>query len=74
MGISLLSIDQARENLNTQISNSNFEDIKSQSFELWESYLSTVQIQSDSILDTSKFYTFLYRSFNAPVLFFYFLI
>lgn len=64
-GISLVSIDQARLNLETELDqyNWNFDKVRETNRQEWESLLSIVDVEGDSEDDKVKFYTNLYRAY-----------
>ncbi|TAF75446.1 MAG: glycoside hydrolase family 92 protein [Bacteroidetes bacterium] len=64
-GISSTSIENARQNLNLEITDWDFEKYKNQAKEIWNDNLSKIKIDSD---ENSKalFYTSLYHTLLAP--------
>ncbi|MGQ8338239.1 GH92 family glycosyl hydrolase [Sunxiuqinia sp. A32] len=66
-GISLVSIDQARLNLETEMADFgwDFEAVKNQAYDDWNAILSKVEVEGGSDVDKTKFYTNLYRCFAA---------
>ncbi len=64
-GISLVSIENASENLETEISGPfgwNYEAIVKNQKDVWNSYLSRIEITSDNRLEKVRFYSNFYRS------------
>lgn len=66
-GISLVSIDQARLNLNTELEGYgwDFEAVKNKAHEKWASLLNRIKVEGGTDEDKKKFYTNMYRSFAA---------
>ena len=69
MGISYVSIDNARENREAETGNSGFDDILSDARKIWEEKLSLIQIEGASDEQRKIFYTALYHSLQMPTLF-----
>ena len=68
IGISLVSLDNARENLKTEISTPfdwNFEAVVKNQRQVWNNLLSRVSINTNDHLQKVKFYTNLYRAFSG---------
>lgn len=66
VGISYTSMENAKANLEVEISDKNFEQIKSEAEEEWESTLGRIKIKGGSAKDRSIFYTSLYRTLIHP--------
>ena len=66
VGISMISVEQARKNIQNQVGNNSFEAVKRQTQDKWEEMLSIVQVSGGTLNDFIKFYSFLYHSFQAP--------
>jgi predicted alpha-1,2-mannosidase len=66
-GISLVSIDQARLNLDTEMSQFgwNFEKVYQNARRTWNELLSLIQVEGGTADDRTKFYTNFYRSYAA---------
>ena len=66
-GISLVSIDQARLNLNTELDGYgwDFNAVKNKTHETWDKLLSKVKVEGGTEEDKIKFYTNLYRCYAA---------
>lgn len=65
-GISLVSIDQARLNLDTEITKPfgwNFDAVKENSKKVWNDLLSTITVETDQENLKRKFYTNMYRAY-----------
>ncbi|MDR9366299.1 MAG: GH92 family glycosyl hydrolase [Balneolaceae bacterium] len=66
-GISLVSIDQARKNL--EIENAqyewDFDAVRANAYNTWNDLLSKIQVEGGTETDRVKFYTNLYRSYSA---------
>jgi len=69
LGISHVSIDNARLNLETEVGNSPFDDVLQKAIAEWEEKLSIIKIDGGSDEDKSIFYSALYRSFQMPTIF-----
>lgn len=69
VAISPVSIEGAKEAMAQELPHWNFEEVKTDAEELWEKELSRIKIKSDN--DTLKriFYTAMYHTMMAPVLF-----
>lgn len=66
IGTSFISIGNARENLDKEINNSGFDDLKNHLKQTWNEYLSKVKIETNSNTEKVKFYTALYHSLQQP--------
>jgi predicted alpha-1,2-mannosidase len=69
MGISYVSPENARENLDTEAGNSTFDEMVAKATDAWEKKLSLVKIESDNSEQKKIFYTALYHSLQMPTLF-----
>ncbi len=69
LGISHVSIENARLNLETETSGKNFETLVEEAKTKWEEKLSLLQPEFTSEKEKTIFYTALYRSFQMPTLF-----
>ncbi len=69
VGISPVSIEGARKNLNQEISEWDFDQIKKESELAWEKQLSKIQIEEMDLDKQKIFYTAMYHSFLNPNLF-----
>ncbi len=68
-GISSVSINNARLNLENDIKDWNFELVKRTAEELWNKELNKIEVKSDNKELLTTFYTALYHSMLAPVIF-----
>lgn len=66
VGISPVSVENARLNLEKEIADSDFEQIMEKADELWNKQLSKIQIETDNDVDREKFYTAMYHTMFAP--------
>jgi predicted alpha-1,2-mannosidase len=66
IGTSFTSIDQARKNLDAEIGNKSFEEIRAGLKNTWEDVLNKVRVEGENEDEKIKFYTALYHSFLQP--------
>lgn len=66
IGTSFTSIDEARNNLNAEATNLDFEQATKQLKHEWEKQLGKIQVEGSQEEDKVKFYTALYHSFLQP--------
>lgn len=64
IGISYISVDQARRNLHREIPDWNFDRVKAQTRQAWNDALGRIQTQGGSERQKTIFYTALYRSLS----------
>lgn len=66
-GLSLVSIDQARLNLETEMGGFgwDFNAVKNNTRETWDKMLSKIKVEGGTDVDKKKFYTNLYRCYSA---------
>jgi predicted alpha-1,2-mannosidase len=66
-GISLVSIEQAKLNLETEMNpfNWDFEAAKTHNQDTWNELLGTIQVEGDNQTDIKKFYTNMYRAYAS---------
>lgn len=69
MGISYVSIENARANLDAEIGNKTFGEILAEAKQAWEDKLSLVKIEGGTTNQRTIFYTALYHSFQMPTIF-----
>ncbi len=69
LGISYVSIDNARLNLKTETDQISFSDIVEKGKQAWEERLSTIHIEGGTDDQKHIFYTALYHSLQMPTLF-----
>jgi len=65
VGISYVDIAGARNNLESEVGNADFETIRKKAYEDWEKALSVVKVEGDNVRK-KIFYTALYHSMIAP--------
>jgi len=70
-GISLVSIEQARLNLDSETGHFgwDFDAVRKTAHEAWNNLLKSITIEGGTDIDRTKFYTNLYRSFVARTIF-----
>lgn len=66
VGLSLVSIENARKNLKNDMPHFNFEQIKNHTVESWNKKLSKIQVESNNEDDKTNFYTALYHTMVVP--------
>ena len=66
MGVSFVSIDNARENLNTEQSNFAFEQIRQQARQTWADCLNRITVEGGTEAQKRMFYTALYHTQIHP--------
>lgn len=69
LGISYVSIKNARTNLDFEAGGSSFKDLVSKAQQAWEEKLSLIKIEGGTEEQKKIFYTALYHSFQMPTLF-----
>ncbi len=69
IGTSFSSIAGARKNLQIEIGNRNFNDIKLRTEKVWEDALSQVRVYTRNIKDRKIFYTAMYHAMELPRLY-----
>jgi predicted alpha-1,2-mannosidase len=69
LAISYVSIENAYENLNTEVADKSFDQVLQQAIADWESKLELVSIEGGDASERTCFYTALYRSMNMPTTF-----
>ncbi|WP_316767120.1 GH92 family glycosyl hydrolase [Pedobacter frigiditerrae] len=68
IGLSFVSIENAKENLEKEIGNKSFTTIRNEATQKWEDLLSTVQVKGGTDKQMQMLYSCLYRSFLWPAL------
>ena len=68
IGISYVSIDNARENLNSEIPDFNFNEVKNKSFNEWDDLLGRIRLEGNEG-DKTLFYSALYHTLIHPNIF-----
>ena len=66
IGISYVSIENARENLEKETGNKSFEDVYKETYEEWNKELSKILVEGGSYQDKVIFYTALYHTLIHP--------
>jgi predicted alpha-1,2-mannosidase len=66
MGVSFVSCDNAWENLNAEQGEADFEEVRTQAAEEWESHLSRIKVEGGTEKDKEVFYTALYHALIHP--------
>jgi len=69
VGISAVSIEGARKNLDSEIPGWNFDQVRKQAEGIWLEELSRIEVKGGSRDDFKKFYTALYHCYLTPNLF-----
>jgi putative alpha-1,2-mannosidase len=69
VGISPVSVEQARKNLTAEIPDWNFDGIKKAARQAWQKELDVFDVTGKSEADKETFYTALYHTMLAPTLF-----
>jgi len=69
VGVSYVSIANARDNLLTESKDKNFEQIKQESYNTWNTELLKIEVESENKEDKIRFYTALYHSLLHPNIF-----
>ncbi len=67
VGISSVSIEGAKKNLEAENSAWNFDEIKNEAKQLWENHLSKIEVEGGTEKQRRIFYTSLYHTAMAPV-------
>ncbi|WP_245645719.1 GH92 family glycosyl hydrolase [Niabella ginsenosidivorans] len=68
VGFSYVSVENARRNLEQEMLNKNFDQVKSEAGNRWEQLLSKIQVSGGTADQKETFYSTLYRSFLWPIL------
>ncbi len=68
IGLSFVSVANAKENLEKEIGSKSFDAIRREANQKWESLLSNIQVKGGSDRQREMFYSCLYRSFLWPAL------
>lgn len=66
VGISYVSIENARENLNKEVSGKTFDQVLKTTQEEWDEHLSRIEVEGGSPDDKTIFYTALYHTLIHP--------
>lgn len=68
IGLSYVSTENAKENLDAEIGNSSFETIREKAIAKWDELLSRIEVKGGTRKQKELFYSSLYRAFLWPVL------
>lgn len=68
IGLSFVSIENAKQNLKQEIGNRSFAEIRNQATKKWETLLSAIEVKGGTEKQKRMFYSCLYRSFLWPAL------
>lgn len=68
IGLSFVSVENARQNLEEEIGGKSFGQVKNEAIQQWEQLLSKIQVKGGTEKQKELFYTSLYRSFLWPAL------
>ena len=66
IGTSFTGLNAARNNLNTEIPEWNFEKLRRETEEVWNQTLRKIQVEGGSAEELTKFYTALYHCYQLP--------
>ena len=68
VGISYVSIENAKNNLEKEIGNRSFDEVHEQAIETWEALLGAIKVKGGTKKQKQIFYSSLYRAFLWPAL------
>jgi len=68
IGLSFVSTENAKQNLEAEIAEKNFAEVRNEATQTWENLLSKIQVSGGTEKETELFYSSLYRSFLWPAL------
>lgn len=66
IGVSYVSVENARENLEAENAGWNFDEVKNRAEERWNHYLSKIEVEGTNSDRITQFYTHLYRTMIHP--------
>lgn len=66
VGISYTSIENARKNLDAEVGDSTFDEVRQASYNMWNEALSRIRVEGGTEEDKTIFYTALYHSLLHP--------
>lgn len=69
IGISAVDIEGAKRNLESEIGDKSFEQVKKEAQEKWEKQLEKIVVQDQNVDNKTNFYTSMYHSMIAPNLY-----
>lgn len=68
IGLSFVSVQNARQNLTSEIGSKSFDEVRAAANQTWETLLSDIQVEGGTDKQKELFYTSLYRAFLWPAL------
>lgn len=68
IGLSFVSVENAKQNLQTEICDRSFSEIRNEANKKWEELLSSIQVKGGTDKQRQMFYSCFYRSFLWPAL------
>ena len=68
IGFSFVSVENAKANLEQEMSGKTFDDVVSEADQIWENFLSRIQVKGGTEEQRSMFYTAFYKGFLWPCL------
>ena len=68
IGLSFVSVENARENLEKELADKDFATVRTEASATWEKLLAKIQVEGGTEKQRGMFYSCLYRSFLWPVL------
>ncbi|MDT0677877.1 GH92 family glycosyl hydrolase [Autumnicola musiva] len=68
IGLSYVSIENARMNLKKEVGEKSFDDVFQEGKQIWSEFLNHIQVEGGSEKEKEMFYSSLYRSFLWPAL------
>ncbi|MDP9158818.1 MAG: GH92 family glycosyl hydrolase [Acidobacteriota bacterium] len=66
IGISFVSVEQAKRNLSTEIASFDFDQLRANAVTAWDSVLNTIELQGATAEQEQMFYTALYHAMLMP--------
>jgi predicted alpha-1,2-mannosidase len=66
-GVSFISVDQAKENLQKEIGSKDFNQVKESAFAAWDKVLGQINVKGGTLAQKRVFYTSLYRSYERMI-------
>lgn len=69
VGLSAVSIDNARLNLQTEVADKSFDQVRAEATDVWNEQLGKIKVKTNNLEDKKIFYTALYHSLVAPSVF-----
>jgi len=68
IGLSFVSVENAKQNLEAEIGDESFEEVRTAADQTWEALLSDIQVEGGTAKQRELLYTSLYRAFLWPAL------